>query len=84
MREKGLVALRVLPRVGCEAMAEHVFGHVARFVAERTAGRVWLETVEVREHGGNSGVYEGWAHGPAGIEANTERPMELVGIAIAR
>jgi len=74
LSEKGLVALRVLPRVGCEATAEHVFGHVARFVAERTAGRVWLETVEVREHGGNSAVYESPVHGP----------LELVGIAIAR
>lgn len=58
LQEKGLVALRVLPRVGCEATAEHVFGHVARFVAEQTAGRVWLETVEVMEHGGNSALYE--------------------------
>jgi 6-pyruvoyltetrahydropterin/6-carboxytetrahydropterin synthase len=74
LSERGLVALRVLPRVGCEAMAEHVFGHVARFVAERTAGRVWLETAEVREHGGNSAVYESGAHGS----------VELVDIAIAR
>jgi 6-pyruvoyltetrahydropterin/6-carboxytetrahydropterin synthase len=74
LSERGLVALRVLPRVGCEAMAEHVFGHVARFVAERTAGRVWLETAEVREHGGNSAVYESGAHGS----------VELVDIDIAR
>jgi 6-pyruvoyltetrahydropterin/6-carboxytetrahydropterin synthase len=62
LEEKGLVALRVLPRVGCEATAEYVFDYVARFVAERTAGRVWLETVEVSEHGGNSALYEADRH----------------------
>ena len=62
LAEKGLVDLRVLPRVGCEATAEHVFRHVARFVAEQTAGRVWLETVEVSEHGGNSALYEAGTH----------------------
>ncbi len=53
----GLLDLRVLPRVGCEAVAEYVFDHVSRFAAESTAGRVWLESVEVREHGGNSALY---------------------------
>jgi 6-pyruvoyltetrahydropterin/6-carboxytetrahydropterin synthase len=43
-------------------MAEHAFHHVAHFVAEQTAGRVWLETVEVREHGGNSALYEAGTH----------------------
>ena len=50
----GLIALRVLPAVGCEATARFVFDHLARFVTEQTSGRVWLEAVEVREHGGNS------------------------------
>lgn len=53
----GLVELRVLPAVGCEATAAFVFEHVSRFVAEQTQGRVWLEAVEVREHGGNSAIY---------------------------
>jgi 6-pyruvoyltetrahydropterin/6-carboxytetrahydropterin synthase len=55
---EGLVALRVLPAVGCEATAAHVFDHVARHVDRETGGRVWLESVEVREHGGNSAIYE--------------------------
>ena len=84
LAEKGLVALRVLPRVGCEATAEHVFGHVARFVAERTAGRVWLETVEVSEHGGNSALYEGGTHGPASVGPSPGTPVQFVGPAIAR
>ncbi len=84
LAEKGLVALRVLPRVGCEATAEHVFGHVARFVAERTAGRVWLETVEVSEHGGNSALYEGGTHGPASVGPSPGIAVQVVGPAIAR
>jgi len=61
LAEQGLVALRVLPAVGCEAVARHSFEHVAGFVAEQTHGRVWLESVEVREHGANSALYQGAA-----------------------
>jgi 6-pyruvoyltetrahydropterin/6-carboxytetrahydropterin synthase len=63
LAEKGLLALRVLPHVGCEATAKYVFDHVARFVSTQTAGRVWLESVEVKEHWGNSAIYED-AHAP--------------------
>ena len=55
--EYGLVALRVVPAVGCEAIAGMVFGHVAQFVVEATNMRVWLEQVEVSEHSGNSAIY---------------------------
>jgi 6-pyruvoyltetrahydropterin/6-carboxytetrahydropterin synthase len=58
LAEQGLIALRVVPAVGCEATAKHVFDYVARYVEEETGGRVWLESVEVREHGGNSAMYE--------------------------
>jgi 6-pyruvoyltetrahydropterin/6-carboxytetrahydropterin synthase len=58
LEERGLVALRVLPAVGCEATARLVYDHVARFVAEETCDRVWLERVEVHEHSGNSAIYE--------------------------
>ena len=57
LHRDGLVNLRVLPAVGCEATAKHVFDHVATFVREETRGRVWLESVEVKEHGGNSAIY---------------------------
>ncbi len=55
--DHGLIALRVVPAVGCEAVARMVFDHVAEFVAETTGRRVWLEQVEVREHSGNSAIY---------------------------
>ena len=57
LQNNGLVDLRVLPSVGCEATARYVFDHVQAFVHEQTNGRVWLESVEVREHAGNSAVY---------------------------
>ena len=58
LSRKGLAEIRVLPAVGCEATARYVHAYVARFVDEQSSGRVWLESVEVREHGGNSAVYE--------------------------
>lgn len=61
LQAQKLVELRVLPAVGCEAIARHAFDHVAAFVRDETGGRAWLESVEVREHGGNSAVFEGLA-----------------------
>jgi 6-pyruvoyltetrahydropterin/6-carboxytetrahydropterin synthase len=58
LAEEGLVELRVLPAVGCEATAKFVFDYVSRHVDRETGGRVSLESVEVREHGGNSGIYQ--------------------------
>ena len=58
LEKLGLIDCRVLPAVGCEAVAQHVFAHVAARVAADTHGRVWLESVEVREHSGNSAIYE--------------------------
>ena len=58
LADKGLADVRVLPAVGCEATARYVHAYVSRFVEEQTNGRVWLESVEVREHSGNSAVYE--------------------------
>jgi signal transduction histidine kinase len=50
-------ALDVLPAVGCESVAELAHAHVSRFAAEQTGGRVWLESVEVGEHGANSAIH---------------------------
>jgi len=58
LSDQGLVNLRVLPQVGCEALAKIVFDHVAQYVDQQTAGRVWLEAVEVKEHQGNSAAYQ--------------------------
>ena len=55
---RGLAAVRVMPAVGCEAIAKQVFDHVSRYVRDESDGRVWLESVEVREHSGNSALYQ--------------------------
>ncbi|WP_407121147.1 6-pyruvoyl trahydropterin synthase family protein [Bradyrhizobium sp. STM 3561] len=57
LQRAGLAELRVLPAVGCEAIARHAFDHVSDYVVKKTAARVWLESVEVREHSGNSAIY---------------------------
>jgi 6-pyruvoyltetrahydropterin/6-carboxytetrahydropterin synthase len=54
----GLVQLRVLPAVGCEAFAEHAHAWVMRFLQAETAGRVRAERVEVSEHDGNTAAYD--------------------------
>jgi len=54
---RDLIDLRILPAVGCEATARYAFGHISEFVATATAGRVWLDEVEVREHSGNSAIF---------------------------
>ena len=59
LEEAGLVKLSVLPSGGCEATAAFVFEYVADFVSTQTHDRVWLESVEVREHGGNSAIFGG-------------------------
>lgn len=53
----GLADVRVLPAVGCEAIARLAFEHVAGFVQTETGGRVWLESAEVHEHSGNAASY---------------------------
>lgn len=52
----GTMSVRLLPAIGCEALARTVFDFVAAYTARTTAGRVWLESCEVREHSGNSAV----------------------------
>ena len=58
LKELGLADVRVMPAVGCEAIARYAFAYVAEFVARETNRRVWLESVEVREHAGNSAIYQ--------------------------
>ncbi len=58
LSEEHLIDLRVVPAVGCEAKARYVFDYLAAYVTRETDGRVWLESVEVREHGGNAAVFQ--------------------------
>ena len=58
LASRGLADLRVLPAVGCEAFAQQAHVHVSDFLNAETGNRVWLESVEVREHGANSATYQ--------------------------
>lgn len=49
----------VIPFVGCEGFAKYVHSYVSAWLYEKNlAPRVRLASVEVREHGGNSAIYE--------------------------
>ena len=58
LHQDGLASLKILPAVGCEAVAKYVFDHVSNFVCDQSFHRVWLESVEISEHGGNSAIYQ--------------------------
>jgi 6-pyruvoyltetrahydropterin/6-carboxytetrahydropterin synthase len=53
---RGLIVLRLVPLVGCEAFARLAFDHVQAYVDSATGGRVRVESVEVSEHGANSAI----------------------------
>ncbi len=55
---KGAIQLRVMPSVGCERLAEHLFEVINIFLTEETNGRVKATRVEVFEYEKNSaGIY---------------------------
>lgn len=64
LHEAGLARVVIFERgVGCEAFAQHIYEFVAAWL-KTTEGfvysdRVRLRSVEVREHGANSAIFEG-------------------------
>ena len=67
---QGVIDLRIVPAVGCEAFAEYVYDHVSGWLRDDPTNkyqnllgddhqRVKLVSVEVFEHSGNSAIYEG-------------------------
>jgi 6-pyruvoyltetrahydropterin/6-carboxytetrahydropterin synthase len=54
---RGLVQLRVLKHVGCEAFARYIHDFINPRIIDETEGRVIVQSVEVFEHSGNSAVY---------------------------
>jgi 6-pyruvoyltetrahydropterin/6-carboxytetrahydropterin synthase len=58
--EGQLADVSILPAVGCESFAKHVFRHVEDWLYDQGhAPRVSLVEVECREHGGNSAIFQG-------------------------
>jgi len=58
LHESKIIDLRVIRQTGCEGFAEMIFDHVSEWMHIHYPDRVLLKRVEVREHGGNSGVCE--------------------------
>lgn len=56
LMEGKLADVTILPRVGCEAFALYAYNQAA-LLAMETGGRVRVHSVEVREHGANSAIY---------------------------
>lgn len=55
----GIIQLRILPSVGCERFAEHLYNVINNWSLAETEGRVRVTKVEVYEHERNSSSYEG-------------------------
>lgn len=53
-----IIQMVTVEHVGCEKFAEHIFDHVSNWLAtnEKTFARVLLNSVEVKEHAGNSAI----------------------------
>jgi 6-pyruvoyltetrahydropterin/6-carboxytetrahydropterin synthase len=57
MDRDGVIQLRILPAVGCEKFAEHLYGVINEFLQKETNGRVKVACVEVYENERNSACY---------------------------
>jgi 6-pyruvoyltetrahydropterin/6-carboxytetrahydropterin synthase len=57
MDKDGIIQLRILPEVGCEKFAEHLFNTINEFLFIETDDRVRTTKVEVYEHERNSASY---------------------------
>lgn len=57
LEKNDIVDLRIIPAVGCEKFSEFIYNYVAKIIKDESQGRVWLDSVEVREHGANSAIY---------------------------
>ena len=63
LEKLGLAQIRILPAVGCEKFAEYIFDVLGVWLIDNGySPRVWLRSVEVKEHGANSAIYRrnGW------------------------
>ena len=58
LNRDGIIQLRELPHVGCEAFAEYAY-NLAIFHLTDLEPRVRVVSCEVREHGANSAIYCG-------------------------
>jgi 6-pyruvoyltetrahydropterin/6-carboxytetrahydropterin synthase len=58
LSERGLIDLRIVAGTGCEKFAELIYNYTNQLIQQQSAGRCFVQSVEVREHSGNSAVVE--------------------------
>lgn len=54
--KKGIIEMKIVDKVGCEAFAEMAFEIAAKVVNDN---RVYVKSCEVKEHGSNSALFMG-------------------------
>ena len=59
MDADGIIQLRILPMVGCERFAEHLYNVINNWTQAETEGCVKVSKVAVYEHERNSASFEG-------------------------
>ena len=60
LQAEGLARVVIVPATGCEKFAEMIFEVAQVWLKDNGySPRVWLKSVEVKEHGANSAIYEG-------------------------
>lgn len=57
MDKQGLIQLRVMPSVGCEAFARYIYDTLQPRIDSETQNRVRVDSITVFEHTGNSATY---------------------------
>lgn len=58
LARSNLAVIRLFDGVGCEKFAKHAFDYADNLINDLYGDRCWVESVEVREHGANSGIYQ--------------------------
>lgn len=58
MAQAGMCETVILPIVGCEAFAFYIWQNCDALVRQISQDRVRIESVEVREHGGNAALFK--------------------------
>lgn len=66
LAKREIIRLMLVPATGCEALAHYIFVEANQWLIDNELfPRVWLRAVEVREHEGNSAIYEEAPPSPA-------------------
>ena len=59
LHDRDAINMRVVPATGCEALAFYIWSYADGWLRDNGyKPRCWLKSVEVREHAGNSAIYE--------------------------